>query len=415
MSRGELADAVNEYLWHTRRKRFELDGHSVARYERGQVRWPNEPYRAGLRAVLGVDSDAKLGFSANRRGSTGPLTGPVKTVTTGGLKATADLGTTPTEFLRRITLETPVPARVGQTEVDHVRATTSAIAMSENLFGGGLSCEAAMGQLRWAGKLLESRAADNVRNALLEAVGNLGGVVAYSAFDIADHRAADHCFEFALWCSEQGGSWGLRADTLAGMARKATYLGNFEEALTLIELSQVRADRLTSTARAMLGTVRARLLGLTGRNREALDEASRADDHFAERSNDENPPWLVYYDEAEHQGSIGKALIPIAKDEGKPELASSRLEAAIRLHDARYPRSRVFSQIRLASLLMVTDDPRQAAMIGRNAVTGAAPLNSARVIAELDDLKRVAEPHKSIGDVTDLCDGIAAMARPAGP
>jgi len=93
--------------------------------------------------------------------------------------------------------------------------------MSENLFGGGLSCEAAAAQLRWAGQLVEAHAADDVHRAVAEAVGNLSSVVAFSAFDIADYAAADRCFEFALWCADEGGSWALRANTLAEMARKA--------------------------------------------------------------------------------------------------------------------------------------------------------------------------------------------------
>jgi hypothetical protein len=49
MGRAELAEAVNRYLWETTRKRYELDAHSIARYERGHVRWPGAHYRSGLR------------------------------------------------------------------------------------------------------------------------------------------------------------------------------------------------------------------------------------------------------------------------------------------------------------------------------------------------------------------------------
>lgn len=71
LGRSELAEAVNSYLWETTKKRFELDGHSIARYERGEVLWPSAPYRSALRAVLGATSDAELGFRPTRRGNTG--------------------------------------------------------------------------------------------------------------------------------------------------------------------------------------------------------------------------------------------------------------------------------------------------------------------------------------------------------
>lgn len=283
------------------------------------------------------------------------------------------------------------------------------MALSENLFGGGLSCEAAIAQLQWAGKLLDGSAADDVRRATYEAVGNLAGVVAFSAFDIAAFDAADRCFHFALWCAEQGGSWALRANTLAELSRKAVYLGDVDEGMTLIEFAQVRADRLSATARAMLSTLRARLLALTERYDEARAEIEQADAHFAERNPAADPPWLCYYDEAEHQGSTGRAMIPLARTTGQLDLAVPRLEAAVRLHEARYPRSRTFSRTRLASLLMTTGYAKDALPIARQAITDAGPLRSKRLIGELQALAKVAETHARSSDVQELRHDIAAL------
>jgi hypothetical protein len=145
--------------------------------------------------------------------------------------------------------------------------------------------EAATGQLRWAGKLLQTRSSDDVRAPMF------------------DYDAADRCFQCALWCADQSKSWPVRANVLAEIARKETYLGNLDNALTLIEFAQGPADRVPATGRAMLWTMRARLLGLTGRQDEVRAEADRADAHFANRDLPNDPLWLVYYDKAEHQGS----------------------------------------------------------------------------------------------------------------
>ncbi|MDQ3886987.1 MAG: XRE family transcriptional regulator [Actinomycetota bacterium] len=414
MSRAELAEAVNRYLWETTRKRYELDAHSIARYERGHVRWPGAHYRSGLRRVLGVTTDADLGFYPSRRGNTRT---PPPTTSSAHLNVdyggNVNLGMSPTQFLARTTVETPVPTRIGWTEVEHVRATTRAVAMLENLFGGGLSCEAAAAQLRWAGQLVEAHAANDVHRAVVEAVGNLSSVVAFSAFDVADYAAADRCFEFALWCADKSGSWALRVNTLAEMARKAAYLGELDDALSLIEFAQVRADRVTATARAMLWAIRAQLLALTGRHSEARTDVDRADGSFDDRDPNTEPPWLCYYDAAEHQGSTGKALVPIACTINESELAASRLAAAIRLQDANYPRSRTFSRIRLATLVMRVGDPREAASIGRQAVLDATPLRSRRLIQELHGLARVATQHVRISDVADLRHDINALTLPA--
>jgi hypothetical protein len=44
-----------------------MERHHIAKYERGVVRYPISPYRAALRAVLGVRTDTELGFAAPSR------------------------------------------------------------------------------------------------------------------------------------------------------------------------------------------------------------------------------------------------------------------------------------------------------------------------------------------------------------
>jgi hypothetical protein len=67
MSRQELAEAVNAYLFTHTKRVYAMDAHYVGRLERGARRWPNADYRQGFRTVLGVQSDAELGFSRAQR------------------------------------------------------------------------------------------------------------------------------------------------------------------------------------------------------------------------------------------------------------------------------------------------------------------------------------------------------------
>ncbi len=69
MSRQELADAVNSYLWEKHRRRAALDGNYVGKLERGDHRWPQLIYREAFRAVLRVSTDAEIGFYINRKDS----------------------------------------------------------------------------------------------------------------------------------------------------------------------------------------------------------------------------------------------------------------------------------------------------------------------------------------------------------
>ncbi|MFG1887632.1 hypothetical protein ACGFIR_07155 [Micromonospora sp. NPDC049051] len=62
MSRQELADAVNAYAHAHTGCRSAVDARYIGRLERGEHRWPFEPYRTALREVLGKTTNADLGF-----------------------------------------------------------------------------------------------------------------------------------------------------------------------------------------------------------------------------------------------------------------------------------------------------------------------------------------------------------------
>jgi transcriptional regulator with XRE-family HTH domain len=70
LSRREVAEAVNMWIYENTKKTTTLDANYLAKLERGVVRWPSARYRAGLRAVLGVTTDAELGFYPPRRSGT---------------------------------------------------------------------------------------------------------------------------------------------------------------------------------------------------------------------------------------------------------------------------------------------------------------------------------------------------------
>ncbi len=75
LSRVELAEAVNDWLYRNTGRCGALDGNYIARLERGAVRRPGRDYRAGFRAVLGATDDAELGFVVPSH-SHGPLRAP---------------------------------------------------------------------------------------------------------------------------------------------------------------------------------------------------------------------------------------------------------------------------------------------------------------------------------------------------
>lgn len=296
------------------------------------------------------------------------------------------------------------PSRVGWHEVEQVRAVTAALAATENMFGGGPAAVTAPAALRWAMALLSARATREVGAALYEAVGNLAGVVGFVAFDVGDAARARRLSAAALWCAEQGSSWALRGAVLADVARQHMAARDLDDALSAVEFALVRDDRLSATACAAIGVVRAQVLAALGRHAEARVAVERADTDFARRESTAGaePPWLSYYDAAEHAGSTAKALMALDLHAGRPGIATERLGVAVAGHRSNYPRSRAFSSVRLAALQMRVGDPREAVTTGRAALERTAGISSGRLDTELRRLARACHGHPRIPDVVDL-------------
>jgi len=66
MSRQELAEAINAYLWLEHERTASLDENYIGKLERGDHRWPQGFYREAFRAILHARTDAELGFHIRR-------------------------------------------------------------------------------------------------------------------------------------------------------------------------------------------------------------------------------------------------------------------------------------------------------------------------------------------------------------
>lgn len=143
-------------------------------------------------------------------------------------------------------------------------------------------------------------------------MGNLAEVAAWTAYDAGAHDIAIRYLRFALCCADQANDWSLRATILADMSRQATSTGRHEEGLSLAEFAHVRADRLGATERAMLMIVRARALAKAGHADACRAALDRAYEHFTDRDQATDPPWMHYYDDAQLRGDAGHALFDLA-------------------------------------------------------------------------------------------------------
>lgn len=404
LSRQELADMVNAWIYEHLKRKACLSANYIGKMERGVLRWPNSDYRRGLRAVLGVQTDGALGF---RRPHHSPVAVTVtdvdrKEFLRAAFGAVAMAAGHPFAELSTATEVTRVPAVVTATDIQGVRDIAGVFSRWDHAYGSGLVREAVNSQLRYSAELLAARCPQRLHTDLYAAVGFLGHVAASMAFDAYAHEDARRMFRMALACAEEVGDWHLRAKVLSTMARQAIWCGDPDTGLTLVELALVRADRLTAAERAMLLSARARALAKLGRTQETLSTIGMADEEFGRLKTGEEWPWMRYYDAAQHAGDTGHALFDLAVNGRFVGEASDRLSAAVAGHGDIYARSRAFSGIKLASLTMVTGAPEEAAAIGTRALRDAATVRSGRTADELRELHRLAVPHERLSEVAEL-------------
>ncbi len=396
LSRKELAELINRYIWEHYRQRTPVDENYVGKLERGVVRWPGALYRDAIVAVLGVAHERDLGF-----GSSGapraPSTDPVEDV-----GAPMSMAVVSTRLLETMA-PTPWPAHVGPQEIDQIWQAARAFSMWDNLYGG-LAREAPLAQLRWSTGLIQGPSSPaHLRPDLLSAIGYLAHTCGFMAFDGYAFDDARRLLSFGVLCAEEGGDWHLRARLLATRARLDTWVGNPDGGLTHVQLALVRSERLTATERAMLHSLEARALARLHRPEDTLAAIGRADDAFACSSADEDPPWMKFYDAAQHAGDTGTAFLDLtlARLAGVCE-ARSRHETAVNQRGPDLRRSRALSQIGLAKLTMARGDPAEAVSLGHAALEVAGPIRSLRIADDLRHLDLLAERHSGCGDVADL-------------
>jgi len=418
LSRRELADQANAWIWERHHTKRELDGSYIGKLEQGVIRWPNTLCREAFRVILGVSKDSELGF-VNARARYYRAVVKLDDVKRRKLfeNATA-LGVsglvlrTPMAALLETSEPTPIPARVGASDIEHIRSAKQVFLSWSFTYGGGLVRDAVMAHVRWLARVLdESTYPDQLRPKLFSAVGDLADTAGFIVLDAGADEEARRVFSFALGCAEQAEDWLLRAEVLSDMTGHAIRTGRPDEGLTLAELALVRPDRLTATVLAKLHTDRAFALVTMRRVQETLRAIGTADEHFAHSTPDNDPPFMAYYNADVHAGYTGRRLADLAILGRDPGEATDRLTAAA----ITYARPRAMCLAKLASLTMATGDPLQAVAIGHEALEAVGSIHSRLAADELRDLYRYAAAHQQLEEVEHLRQRIATLVGTENP
>ena len=425
VSRAELADAVNAWLWTHTGRRFDLDDHLIGKWERGVVRYPIAPYRAALRAVFGVDTDEALGFvrpRASAAGSGAAFAAPEHTWTDAAIVTDA-VSMTEWDLINRrdalrmsaiggVALLGPLARWVEPLAVGRASARTGAFSVVEvealetlvatfrgwRSAGTGIGRTAVVGQLADVCERLRPAPSGPLTDRGFLVAAELAKIAGSMAFDAGAHGIAQRHYVTAARLAKAGDNASFGAVALAALARQSFDLGEADDGLQIVALAQ-RGTRKAETLRlrAMLATREAwghAQLGDVRRFRTATEGAEMA--HAAADPNSE-PHWLRGFDTAELCGTIGARYRDLARhDRRQAKGAVEYLGRALELRDPTRARNRAFDLVALGRVYLLTGEPDRSAATVQTVLPYVDPARPGRLYRKVAEWHREAAP---FGDV----------------
>jgi len=297
---------------------------------------------------------------------------------------------------------TEVPSRVGLADVIDVERAADMFTTWDLRFGGGLAREMARAQLQWATGLLEAQMSDPVRIRLFGAVGSLAERAAWATFDAGDHGPARRLFRIALHTASQADDADLVAHILSDVATQQMYLGHPDDGVRLVRLA-AGDDRISPAVRFVLHGVQARAHGELGEAEPTVRHIGLAEQQYADVTEDNLPAWMRQFLTDAHVFSVtGQAAFSLARTTGVGfDDAAGRLKRALVGFGPGRARAVALCATRLATLHLHAGHHDDGVAVARTALSAAPGLRSARILADLDDMRQAAAEYPQTRDFAE--------------
>ncbi|MHA6783163.1 hypothetical protein ACVGOW_19515 [Pseudonocardia saturnea] len=407
MSRAELADAVNAHLWKTTHTRHVLDAHTIARYERGVVRWPSAAYRSALRAVLGVATDAQLGFRPTRRGRAGAdLPGPGDDVQAAGVPLDRrDVLRTGIAGLAAVAVSggrDPASPADYRRELEHLQQLDRAQGSGRAL-AGVLGALNSINTALWA-----SQGADRV--SLLGIAARSAEFAGFLYRDLGDRVRCLHWHDRAMEWAQQGDDVAMQSYVLL---RKAQAAYDQRDAGRMLDLAMAAGRgkaALGPGLRAEIHQQRARgeaMLGAADRDVRRRLEVARDELSGAAGQQGPDEPGAGY---SEQLLTLQTAVC--LTEAGRPAEAVV-LYQRILAGGIASARDDAYFRILLSTSLALSGEPDEAARTAYGALPVAVATHSRRSIGEARSLLGALRPWRQRSQVRALEDALRTAASPA--
>ncbi|HWH00617.1 MAG TPA: hypothetical protein VNV66_15145 [Pilimelia sp.] len=275
MSRQELAEAINAFLYHRHRELGRsgappcVDGHAIAAYERGRHRWPGADLREAFRAVLGVAADADLGFHITRR-RTATATGPAA-----GAWSPRDRGSL--ERLRRNVHEGVSPAGTGRADLDEWERTVHEYGRRTRSSPAAVLLPELAAGLNELGARLQGRHPASTQRRLTRATAQMAGLVFLTLIKLDQPATARAWARTARVAADEAGDPGVHSWVRAQEAYVHFYGGDLPEAIAVAAHARELAGSTACVGTCLAAALQARAHAALGQHRETRTALAAAE------------------------------------------------------------------------------------------------------------------------------------------
>lgn len=398
MSRQELAEAVNTYLWDTYQQFANLDDTDIGKLERGENRWPGKRRREAFRAVLDAETDMELGFYINRRTRTTDAGTSATDVTQDAeaivVKVEVDGQLHTVQLTRRGVLEIAAGSFAGpllrerRTEPDgyvnpeivsHFAALRELLVESDNSLGAVGVLPTVQHQLGFIAQY-RRRARGALHQRLLSTEARWNEFAGWLSDDIGNHASGAWWLSQSMTMAQEANDSEFTAYVFARMAQRAT--GGVDE------------DRVLSLAQAAsrTGTPHAHILAFAALQR-AHGHAVAGETSLFQSAITEARSLVA--DRAAQHGQLGSFCTPpyITAQEGegwlrlgRPKAAAEHFTRALESWPSPFQRDKALYLSRSAAACLADRQPDRAATTALEALRLAELTQSRRVRREIEAL-----------------------------
>ncbi|MGQ4432321.1 MULTISPECIES: sporulation protein [unclassified Streptomyces] len=299
-----------------------------------------------------------------------------------------------------IQADRPDHRRVGMRDVRAIREAAGLFMQLDFKYGGGHGHKALRHYFREdVLPLLNASYSEKVGASLFGAAAEISQLLAWTAYDVGNHRLAHRYLTSTLRLSQVIDDRMFGARILGNLSHQANYLGNHTQAIQLARAAVESAKgRATPRALSNYSAMEARALSNANDGIAAARAMKEAERHFERAHTAEDPAWLGYFDEAELMGELCHCF----RDLKMRRDSVAQAQRAVDSTDPKYARTLGFCRMVLAQSQLLNGELEAAVTTASLAVDGGDSLQSNRFQRYVTDFQNEVSAHATNPTVADF-------------